>query len=230
MSSSVENEPQPPQGQASRHEPQSVATLLESQVAMKISSGVGDIRDHEDFSAQIESDVPPRPRVKLPDLGNYVAPATTDIHGKEELEEGEIDEVDQLDGADIGDMDLDNLLQFEEDEADDYDLYDQLQAALPRDLAEEPVSKVLQPVPQRPNTGGLRPSPLFAQGSPSAPPAFAPPEPAVERFDVWVTNAEYALYQHPQLRRWRVKRPSRLRTCWIPVEEDSESEDDSTVL
>ncbi|CZR54013.1 uncharacterized protein PAC_03896 [Phialocephala subalpina] len=214
--------------------PKSDIRVPQSQVKPEVAftEHVEDVRNREDYSTQLESDAPTQPRVNLPSQDNY-GTTTTEKNREDYLEDGEIDDVNinRLDGTDMGEMDLDDLLELEEDEADDIDVYGQLDSVLPKDLVYQSCDKIRESGPQRAaEAGGLRTSPLFSQATPTYPPGLSPPDPWVERLDVWLTGPEYLLYEHPQLKKWRVKRPSRLRTCWMLKVEESNGEDERAVL
>ncbi|KAF8849723.1 hypothetical protein BDZ45DRAFT_752470 [Acephala macrosclerotiorum] len=216
-------------------EPENQTMDPQSPVATEVASNehVEDICDHEDFSAQLKSDAPTQPRVNLPSQENYDTTTVKNTR-EEDLEDGEIDDdinISRLDGTDMAEMDLDDLLELEDDEADEIDLYGQLESVLPKDFFQPSSDKIAEPGPRdAAAAGGLRPSPLFSQKTPNSPPGLSLPDPHVNRIDVWITGAEYLLYEHPKLKKWRVKRPSRLRTCWMLKAEENDGEDEKAVL
>lgn len=210
--------------------------ISENQVstAVGVFEHIEDVRHHQDFSEQIEIDRPRSPRVKLPDKKNY-GTATAQVQGDEdnmvddgELEEGEIDEVDQLDGADLGDVELEDLLELEQDGAEN--LYNE---TYPTRFDGSSFGEYLTQNP--PPTPALRKSLMKAPSIPPGlpPPGITPPneyEKYLDRIDAWITKGEYALTFHPVLRRYRVKTPSILRTCWVPKGMDGDDEDGSIIL
>lgn len=174
-----------------------------------------DVRHHQDFSEHIENDARLQPRVRLPGQENYFATVPNSQEGY--YEEGEIDEVGGLDGADLGDVDLDELLELEEDGADT-DLYRQLEDAVPSSFTAYPEQSL--PAFENFMTDGSRSS-MFSLWNPPLPPIQPSPGinflyPDLERTEAWITSAEYLLSQDPRYSPYRVKKPSGLRTCWVP--------------
>lgn len=181
---------------------------------------IEDSRDHEDFYKEMENDAHSQVRIRLPSQDNYMQVVTEvqDITGvrrfTEGLEDRETEDIGGLDGSDLSDIDLDDILALEEE--GDADIYRQLDEAIPSTFS------------------GSRPSSMFSLLAPPPPPTNPPPSlymhPHLKRSHAWVTPAESDLARDPRYRPYRAKRPSCLRTCWMPKVLDGDRSDDGSVI